>query len=303
MKTEEAGFSGYTINYILKSIGPAFFPEVYSPKELLTRSFDAAAHFVAGATSAAENVYAQQYLRSQDPKAKELTLPTRGISAMEAAHLRSLAIDLATAINSEEYKNDHKGRHALVRLLRQTNKAAVIAERKSTCLGTLKQELMDSLKDVPSRLDMTSEILGRFLSLMFVAGMSEVTSELRKSAHPGLRFLGHVIPAIDLIAPPGWALRGLYAGYIRALLQFFYELVKSDDKQPDQVTRVPASVRNPMDGATQSASEADSTHKEVDNDAGNQHDDDSSILISMTDDSDDSDEWDGNPMSRDERGM
>lgn len=303
MKTEEAGFAGYSINYILKGIAPAFFPEVYSSKELSTRGNDAAAHFVAGAVSSAENVYAQQYLRSRDPKAKELTLPTQAISGMEAAHLRSLAIDLATAIDSDEYKDDHKARHTLVRLLRQTNKAAVIAERKSTCLGTLKQELMDSLKDAPSRLDMTSEIIGRFISLMFVAGMSQVTAEFRKSTNPGLRFLGHVIPAIDLIAPPGWAFRGLYAGYIRALLQFFYELKKPDDKQPDLVTRIPKSVQNPMDGGTQSTSKADEIHNEVSNDADNDADDDSSIFVSMTDDSDDSDDWDGNPLSRDERGM
>ena len=308
MKTEEAGFSAYTINYILKSIGPAFFPEVYSPKELLTRGFDAAAHFVAGATSATENVYAQQYLRSLDPKAKELILPSRAISGMEATHLRSLAIDLATAIDSQEYKNDRKTKHALVRLYRQTNKAAQIAERKSTFLGTLKQELMDSLKDVPSRLDMTAEALGRFVSLMFVAGMSQATAEFRKSTDPGIRFLGYVIPAIDLIAPPGWAFRGLYTGYIRAALQMAYEINKSDEKKPDHkkpdtVTRIPKSVQNPLDGAIQSASEVDSTHNEVSNDADNHSEDDSSILISMTDDSDDSEDWDGNPMSRDERGM
>ena len=58
-----------------------------------------------------------------------------------------------------------------------------------------------------------------------------------------------------------------------------------------------------MDGATQSASEVDSMHNEVSNDADNHSEDDSSIFISMTDDSDDSEDWDGNPMSRDERGM
>ena len=308
MKTEEAGFSAFSINYSLKGIFTALYPQTFSPQQLLTRGYDTAAHFLAGATSATENVYAQQYLRSLDPKAKELILPSRAISGMEATHLRSLAIDLAKAIDSQEYKNDRKTKHALVRLYRQTNKAAHIAERKSTFLGTLKQELMDSLKDAPSRLDMTAEALGRFVSLMFVAGMTQVTAEFRKSTDPGIRCLGYAIPAIDLIAPPGWAFRGLYTGYIRAALQMAYEINKSDEKKPDNkkpdtVTRIPKSVRNPMGGATQSASEVDSTHNEVSNDADNHSEDDSSIFISMTDDSDDSEDWDGNPMSRDERGM
>ena len=161
---------------------------------------------------------------------------------MEATHLRSLAIDLAKAIDSQEYKNDRKTKHALVRLYRQTNKAAHIAERKSTFLGTLKQELMDSLKDAPSRLDMTAEALGRFVSLMFVAGMTQVTDEFRKSTDPGIRCLGYVIPAIDLIAPPGWAFRGLYTGYIRAALQMAYEINKSDEKNPTIKNQIPLSA-------------------------------------------------------------
>ena len=311
MKTEETGFSAYSINYTLKGIGPAFFPAVYSPSNIKTRGFDALAHGVAGIISSAQNVYSQQYLRSLDPKAKEQILPTREISGLEAAKLRSLEVDLRNAINSDQHKDDAKAKHALARLLRQTSKAAVIAERKSDFWGTFKHELMNSLKDAPSRLDMTAEVLGRFVSLMFVAGMSQVTSELRKSSHPGLRFLGHVIPAIDLIVPPGWAFRGLYTGYIRAALEMVYQINKSDEKKQDTVTRIPNIARHPADGTANNhvSNDADN-HADDDNsvivsvtEESSDEDDDSSIFISMADDSSDSDEWHGNPLPGDELKM
>jgi hypothetical protein len=183
---------------------------------------------------------------------------------------------------------------------------------------------MNSLKDVPSLLDMTAESLGRIVSLMFVAGMSQVTSELRKSTDPGLRFLGHAIPAIDLMVPPGWAFRGLYIGYIRAALELVYQINKSDEKKPDEkkqdtVAHIPKITQTQMDGTSQSASERGITKNDVDNDADNRanddksvivsvteessnEDEDSSIFIPMSDDSSDSDEWHGNPRPGDEQG-
>ena len=318
IKTEENGYYAYTMNYILKGIGPTVSPAAFASKDLLTRGYDAIAHGVAGAISSAEYVYYQQYRRSLDPKAEEKILPTKAISGLEAAKLKSLADDLDNAIKSDQYDRDAK--HALARQLRTTNRAAIIAERKSHCLGTLKHELMNSLKDVPSRLDMTAEALGRIVSLMFVAGMSQVTSELRKSSDPGLRFLGHAIPAITLIVPPGWAFRGLYIGYIRAALELGYQLIKSDekktdDKKQDTVTRMPKLGPTPMDGTAQSASEPNTANNDADNRAHDDNsvivnvteestneDEDSSIFISMSDDSSDSDEWHGNPRPGDEQG-
>ena len=308
MKTEETGYYAYTMNYILKGIGPALAPTAFASKDLLTRGYDAIAHGVAGAISSAEYVYSQQYLRSLDPKAKEVILPTREISSMEAAKLKSLAVDLDNAIDSDQYKNDTVAQQAFARLSRTTNRAAIIAERKSHYFGTLTHELRNSFKDVPSSLDMTAEALGRIVSLMFVAGMSQVTSELRKSTDPGLRFLGHVIPAIDLMVPPGWAFRGLYIGYIRAALELVYQINKSDEKKPDvkkqdTVTRMPNIAPTPMDGTTQSASESNTANNDVDNDA----EEDSSIIISMAydsseGDSSDSNGYDGNPKPSDELG-
>ena len=296
MKTEETGYYAYTMNYILKGIGPTVAPAAFASKDLLTRGYDAIAHGVAGAISSAQYVYSQQYLRSLDPKAKEVILPTGAISGMEAAKLKSLASDLNNAIHSDQYKNDTKAQHAFARLLRTTNRAAIIAERKSHYSGTLKHELMNSLKDVPSRLDMTAEALGRIVSLMFVAGMSQVTSELRKSSDPGLRFLGHAIPAIDLIVPPGWAFRGLYTGYIRAALELVYQINKSDEKKPDNknqdtVTRVPKLDPTLMDGDDDNSVVVTVTEESSK--------EDSSIIIPMADDSSD---WDGNPDSSDELG-
>jgi hypothetical protein len=236
---------------------------------------------------------------------------------MEAAKLRSLERDLKNAIESDQYKNDTEAQQVFARLQRTTNRAAIIAERKSHYFGTLTHELMNSFKDVPSGLDMTAEALGRIVSLMFVAGMSQVTSELRKSTDPGLRFLGHVIPAIDLMVPPGWAFRGLYIGYIRALLELVYQINKSDEKKHDTVTRVPKLDPTPMDGTAQSGSKPIAANNDVGNDAGNHGDDDnsvvvtvteksseedSSIIIPMTDDSSDSDEWHGNPRPGDAQG-
>jgi len=296
MKTEETGYYAYTMNYILKGIWPTVDPAAFASKDLLTRGYDAIAHGVAGTISSAQYVYSQQYLRSLDPKAKEVILPTQAISGMEAAKLKLLARDLRNAIDSDEYKNDSVAQPALARLLRTTNRAAIIAERKSHYFGTLKHELMNSLKDVPSRLDMTAEALGRIVSLMFVAGMSQVTSELRKSSDPGLRFLGHAIPAIDLIVPPGWAFRGLYTGYIRAALELVYQINKSDEKKPDNknqdtVTRVPKLDPTLMDG--------DDDNSVVVTVTEGSSEEDSSIIIPMADDSSD---WDGNPDSSDELG-
>jgi hypothetical protein len=324
MKTEEAGYLAYTMNYILKGIGPTAAPAVFASKDLLTRGYDAIAHGVAGAISGAQYVYAQQHLRSLDPKAEEKILPTRAISGMEAAKLKSLAKNLEEAIDSDQYKNDPVAQRALARLQRTTNRAAIIAERKSHYFGTLTHELMNSLKDVPSLLDMTAEALGRIVSLMFVAGMSQVTSELRKSTDPGLRFLGHAILAIDLIVPPGWAFRGLYTGYIRAALELVYQINKSDEKKPDDkkqdtVTLIPKIARTQMDGTSQSAPERGTAKNDVDNDADNRanddksvivsvreessnEDEDSSIFIPMSDDSSDSDEWHGNPRPGDQQG-
>ncbi len=203
MKTKKTSYLAATMNYILKVIGPTVAPAAFASKDLITRGYDAIAHGVAGAISSAEYLYSQQYLRSLGPKAEEKILPTRAISGMQTAKLKSLAKNLEKAIDSDRYKNDPVARPALARLLRTTNRNAIIAERKSHYFGTLKHELMNSLKDVPSRLDMTAGALGRIVSLMFVAGMPQVTSALRQSSHPGLRFLGNVIPAIDLIVPPG----------------------------------------------------------------------------------------------------
>ena len=296
MKTEETGYYAYTMNYILKGIGPTVAPAAFASKDLLTRGYDAIAHGVAGTISSAQYVYAQQYLRSLDPKAKENILPTRAISGMEAAKLKSLAVDLDNAIHSDQYKNDTKAQQAFARLHHTTNRAAIIAERKSHYFGTLIHEFKNSLKDVPSRLDMTSEALGRIVSLMFVAGMSQVTSELRKSTDPGLRFLGHVIPAIDLMVPPGWAFRGLYIGYIRAALEVVYQTNKSDAKKPDDkkqdtVTRMPKLDPTPMDGDDDNSVVVTVTEESSK--------EDSSIIIPMADDSSD---WDGNPDSSDEQG-
>jgi hypothetical protein len=312
MKTEEAGYLAYSMNYILKGIVPTVAPAAFAPKDLLTRGYDAIAHGVAGAISSAQYVYAQQYLRSLDPKAEEKILPTREISGMEAAKLKSLAVDLEKAIHSDQYKNDPVARPALAHLLRTTNRAAIIAERKSHYLGTLIHELKNSLKDVPSGLDMTAEALGRIVSLMFVAGMSQVTSAIRQSPHPGLRFLGNVIPAIDLIVPPGWAFRGLYTGYIRAALELVYQINKSDEKKPndknqDTVTRMPKLDPTPMDETAQSGSKTNAAS----NDAGNHGDDYNSVVVTVTEEedssiiipmADDSSDWDGNPDSSDEQG-
>ena len=302
IKIEESGFFAYSISYIIKGIAPACWPAAYASEHIETRGVDAAAHFVAGSVASVGNVYAQQHLRSQHPQAKELMLPTRALWALEAAKLRSLATDLARAIDSGQYRNDYKTSFALKRLLRQTNKAAVIAERKSSLLGTLRQDILDSLKDTASQLDMTAEILGRFLSLMFVAGMSQVTAELRKSTHPGLRFLGHVIPAIDLIAPPGWALRGLYTGYIRAALQVVRDLMTIPEEKPDVATVVPAAVLSTKNDQSHPGSQSETATYPIDDDADHESTIDESILIDSTDSSDESD-WDGNPKSRDERGL
>jgi hypothetical protein len=105
-----------------------------------------------------------------------------------------------------------------------------------------------------------------------------------------------VIPAIDLIVPPGWSFRGLYIGYIRAALELGYQLTKSDEKKPDDkkqdtVTRMPKLDPTPMDGDDDNSvivTVTEESSKE-----------DSSIIIPMVDDSS---YWDGNPDSSDEQG-
>lgn len=104
-------------------------------------------------------------------------------------------------------------------------------------------------------------------------------------------FLGHALPAVVLIAPPGFTARPLYSGAIRGLLEAF----ESSREKKTVATRkqnLQSVADEDSEVVTSSISESQRISFE---------DSDESVVVSVESDFDDSDDesWDGNPTDRD----
>ncbi len=278
---EEASYYFYTLNYLFKAAAAATMAPYLAGGSFDSKLWESGLHGFAGLCSGAEYVFFQQQARSQRNNAKASPVPTREIFKLEAEALESLKNDLQVAIANAEVQGPNDDTHRkLAKALRRTEKARLAAALKSKHCGIIRHEFWAQFSK-EARRDTLSEVLGRAISLLPVAGVSELTASWRKSPDPVMMFLGHMLPAIVLIVPPGWTLRPVYSGLIRALLQAFESV--QDRKRPE---------------AKQAAADAGGDGSEI---ITISDDGAESVVITIdSDESDSEDAWHGNPKEGDD---
>ena len=295
--TEEIGYYSYTMNYTFKAIAATGISDLLASGTWGSKGVEAAMHGLLGSFSGAEYLLAQQEQRSKHPNAKQSAVPTRECYAAEATALQSLRDDLQAKIS--EHRNHlnkdpkDKTESNLNKALRKTDKALIAATLRSGVLGTLRYEWWAQFSPEAIR-DTVSEILGRIVSLVPTTLVSEFTRSWRASPDPLLMFLGHALPAVVLIAPPGFTARPIYSGVIRALLKAF----EADTVKKTVVTLAQDLKYLGEDDSEVSAPSSSTSQRSSEESALE------SVIVSKPDDSDDSDDsdegkWDGNPTKRD----
>ena len=234
--SEDLAYFSYTANYWVKAALAAAGTPYFSAQTTGSKLVEMTLHGMLGALSGALYVAGQQFFRRHDEKAKESVVPTAEISADQAAALRSWRDDLNAEIEKLYDQPNHPMMKALTKELRKTNRELLIATTKSKPGGTWEHEFMAQFG--PTQLAYTiSEALGRSLSLLPVAAVNYLTAEWRKSSDPLYMALGHAVSAVILIAPPGFSMRGIYSGVILAVITAF-----TGNKHKAVVT----SMRNPL---------------------------------------------------------
>lgn len=302
---EEAGYYFYTLNYCFKALAAGCMSSYFASGTMESKLLEAGLHGILGFCSGAEYVASQQHARSERPNAKVSVVPTREVFAHEARALQSLRDDLnakleACRANADPDPKDPTQR-MLTKAIRRTDKALMIASLKSRPAGILRHEFWAQFSPEAWE-DTLSEVLGRIVSLSPTAVLAEFLSSWRKSPDPLLMFLGHALPAVLLIMPPGFTSRPLYSGAIRALMQSFHE-EKARKAQTVSKPVVPKpdddSLVSTVDGNQESTQESQRSRV-----SRTSRDLDESVVVSEADDQpDDSDDaWHGNPTKRDEDG-
>ena len=118
--------------------------------------------------------------------------------------------------------------------------------------------------------DTLADAAGRILSLYPTAVVSHFCTSLRESPNPMLVMLGYALPAISLIAVPGFQARGIHGGLIRACIQSVYGAGTLPDKKnkaeqhpvdPEEDNSIRISISD-SDSETGSDSETDSEGEE-----------------------------------------
>jgi len=304
-KDEEAGYYFYTLNYSFKAMAAAIMSEYMAGGSTGSKLLEAFLHGVAGFCSGAEYVSTQQHARSERPNAKVSPVPTREVFAHEVRALQSLRDDLNAKLdecraNATPDPKDPTQR-MLTKALRRTDKALMSAELKSQPAGILRHEFWAQFSPEAYE-DTWSEVLGRIVSLSPTSVLNEMLSIWRTSPDPLLMFLGHALPAVLLIMPPGFTSRPLYSGAIRALMQSFHE----EKARKAQAAAKPV-VSKPDDDSlvsTVESGQASTQESQTSQVSRTSRDLDESVIVSEGGDYDeDSDEaWHGNPTKRDEDG-
>lgn len=298
-KDEEAGYWCYTMNYWFKALAAGVMSDYMAGGSTGSKILETGLHAVAGFCSGALYLVSQQHARSQRANAKATVVPTQAVYTLEATALQSLRDDLlakqAECRAKEDRDPSDQTERLLTKALRRTNKALIIATAKSRPGGIMHREFWAQF-DPETWRDTLSEVLGRIVSLAPTAMVNELTSSWRKSPVPWLMFLGHALPALVLIMPPGFTSRPLYSGAIRAMLQSFI-----DDKTKKPAAAARAAVRREEDDSLVSTVESGQESSQA---SRASRDLDESVIVSEADDmAEDSDEaWHGNPTKRDEEG-
>jgi hypothetical protein len=222
-KTEEAAYYSYAMNFTFKAGVAAGLYRLMATKSDDSKVIEWVVHSVMGWFSGAETVAGVQLARSKVSGATESAIPNREIHAAHAAMLESLLKNLEDAYEklrtqTPSAAGDSEQRD-LLKAIRRTQKTLNEAKTKSSVGGTFWFEFLAQFKTVDARADAAAEVLGRALSVMPSAALSNFLASWRTSGNPVLTFAGHALPALLLIAPPGWTMRPIYAGFFRALFQ------------------------------------------------------------------------------------
>lgn len=310
-KTEEAAYYTYAMNFTSKAAVAGGLAQLMATKSDASRAIEWIVHSVMGWFSGAETVAGIQWARSRVPGATESAIPNREIHAAHAAMLESLLKNLEDAYGklraqAPSEAGDSEQRD-LLKAIRRTQKSLHEAKTKSGFGGTFWFEFLAQFKTVDARADAAAEILGRALSVMPSAALSNCLASWRTSGNPVFTFAGHALPALLLIAPPGWTFRPLYAGFFRALFQMVINEASpkvNTSGHATTTTAVPDDLHDSIvDGSESSSYLGDEFAKSGEGDTKVEADE--SVIVTVSDreetshDDDSDDEvWKGRPTAR-----
>lgn len=300
---EELPYFSYTLNYTGKAIYAGAYAQLMASKSFEAKAFEGSAHSALGLFSAAETMLGIQLARGYVPKAEEVVYPSREIHQAHADMLRSLLQDLQKAYTDQRGQaSDEVAQTAerdLLKAIHRIKKALSEAETKSWPGGTIAYELMAQFKTADAMADTLSEMLGRAISIMPSAVLSNGLADWRTSGDPWETFGGHALPALLLIAPPGWSARSVYAGLIRALMQAAMNGRSPDTRSANTVVTSTADLNELHDSIVEGTESSSYLGSEFEH-GGDPTD--TSIVIdsvgSASSDADSDDEWMGNPTKR-----
>ena len=308
-KTEEAAYYSYSMNFTFKAAVAGGLAQLMATKSDASRVIEWVVHSVMGWFSGAETVAGIQFARSQVPDAEESVIPNREIHAAHAAMLESLLKDLEAAYGKLRTQtpsaSGNSEQRDLLKAIRRTQKALDQAKTKSGFGGTFWFEFLAQFKTVDARADAAAEVIGRALSVMPSAALSNHLASWRTSGDPWLTFAGHALPGLLLIAPPGWTMRPIYAGFFRALFQMVINEASpkaNTSGHATTTTAVPDDLHDSIVDGGDSSSYLGSEFSEKDKA-------DESVVVTISerdqvsdDDSDTDDErWIGNPTARNQQ--
>ncbi len=266
-KSEEMPYSAYTAMYSLKGIIEALvFPgNKPSPDTFLV--IDTVAHAISGFASGAIYLHGQQSQRSERPGNIVDVIPTREIYQAQADWLMSRREDLSAMIKARQEidKNDPTLRQLAIKL-HKTEVALLTAVAKTGRFTSWWHDFKTQFK--PEVLaDTLADMAGRIIALYPTAVVNYFCTSLRASSNPLLFILGHALPAIALIEPPGFALRGIYGGFVRAMIQ----AAAGTGTAPTSHPATPVSAKEML----------------------HNQEDDNSVIVTMSDE--EAESWVGNP--------
>lgn len=306
-KTEEAAYFSYAFNFTGKAAVVAGFAGWMATKSDASRAFEWAVHSFMGWFSGAQTVAGIQIARSRVPGAVESAIPNQEIHTAHAAMLQSLLKDLEDAYRNLRAQTPaapgDPAERELLKAIRRTQKALDEAKTKSGPLGTFWFEFLAQFKTVDARADAAAEVLGRILSVMPSAMLSNLLASWRTSGDPLSTFAGHTLPALLLIAPPGWTARPIYVGFFRAVFQIFINEAspKADSSGHASTTvAVPDNLHDSIVDGSESSSYLGSEFSNSDKA-------DESVVVTISerdqasDDDSDDERWTGRPTARNEQ--
>jgi hypothetical protein len=262
-------------------------------------------HLPMGWISGAETSLLIQELRSQLPKAKLVPIPSREIASAEAEYLDSLLNELTTGL--AQLRNDENRGLAdptdreMLKAIVKTRKALASAKLRSEFLGTLRHEVKSQFTSLDPFLDMLAEVVARVVVLLTSSEVSYHMRAWRLSRDPVTAMLGHMIPAVLLILPPGWTARPLVSGPVRAALQAIFngrgqDVTAAQQGPTTTATQLPKPIKSSSPDGTDDTADSGSVMSSVDSEKSEESSEESSVVVTLSEgDLNDSDsEWEGN---------